>query len=111
MNYEFKVGDKVLLKNTWHTDIAIVDKITPTGLIKVGKMTFKPNGFERGGDRWHPYQIIPLSEDDEKEFYDKKYIHKVYNALQEISKEKISIEQAVQINQILKLNIDFDKSK
>lgn len=100
-----KVGDKVLMRSTWHTMIKVVDKITPTGLIKVGGYTFRPDGCERGGDNWHRWHIEPLTPELEIEFYKKRFISEVANRASDYDFSNMSYDIAKVLNELLGLQI------
>lgn len=100
-----KAGDKVLMRNTWRTDIGIVDKITPTGIIKVDGYSFRPDGRERGGDSYHPWHIEPLTPELEVEFYKKRFISKVANSASDYDFRNMSYDIAKALNELLGLQI------
>ena len=101
-----KVGDRVLMKNTWRTDIGVVDKITPTGIIKVDSYSFRPDGRERGGDSYHPWHIEPLTPELEVEFYRKRFISKVANSASDYDFRHMSYDTAKALNELLGLQIE-----
>jgi hypothetical protein len=57
MNNDFiktlKSGDAVIVSNNWDKSVKTVDKITPTGLIKVDGRLYGKDGYERTQDRCH----------------------------------------------------------
>ena len=101
-----KVDDKVLMRNTWHAEIGVVDKITPTGLIKVDGYTFRPDGHERGGDSYYPWYIEPLTPELEVEFYKKRFISKVANRASDYNFRNMSYDIAKALNELLGLQIE-----
>lgn len=101
-----KVGDKVLMINTWRTDIGVVDKITPTGIIKVGGYSFRPDGRERGGDSYYPWHIEPLSPEKEVEFYRKRFISNVAYRASDYDFRHMSYDTAKALNELLSLQIE-----
>lgn len=100
-----KVGDKVLMRNTWCTGIGVVDKITPTGIIKVGSYSFRPDGRERGGDSYRPWYIEPLTPELEVEFYKKRFISEVANRASDYDFRNMSYDIAKALNELLGLQI------
>ena len=101
-----KAGDKVLMRNTWCIEIEVVDKITPTGLIKVDGHTFRPDGRERGGDSYHPWHIESLTPELEVEFYRKRFISKVANSASDYDFRHMSYDTAKALNELLNLQIE-----
>jgi hypothetical protein len=69
-----KTGDVVALSRaTNYGDqmwLAQIDKITPTGMIKVGKYTFNPDGSPRGQN--DSYHRVYLASDEDYEKWDLK---------------------------------------
>lgn len=106
-NNEFKnlkVGDKVFVYYTGHTAIKVVEKITPTGLIKVDGILFNTNGRVRGGDTYCRTYIEIATPEKIEEFKQRIYIKKVMNNLKNLKIEDVTFEQAEEINKIFKFN-------
>lgn len=47
-----KVGDPVVISSRFGMSLKKVERITPSGRIVIGDMTFNPDGYERGGGSW-----------------------------------------------------------
>ena len=95
-----QVGDMVFVYYHSHTCIKPVQKITPSGLIKVDGNLFKPNGRIRGGDLYCTTYIEIATPEKIEEFKQRTYIKKVLANLRELKFEDITFEQAERINQI-----------
>lgn len=108
MSETFKIGQKVLVKGTWESKISEVEKITPTGLIKVDGHLYYPDGGERIAGSWHGNHIQIVTDEEILEFYKSIFINKVYNAIRQMQ-NNLTYEQAVEINNILKLGISEPK--
>ena len=93
MIMKLNVGDKVIVHGRWNEEhIGIVEKITPTGLIKVEGKTYYDDGTQRGGDSWSRFNITEATPE----------------ALQKI-KDKVTIKKAIQICRSITVNdIDVD---
>jgi hypothetical protein len=62
MDYEWEVGQEVVVSNRHRSELATVDRVTPTGLVSVRGKLFHKNGRERGGsDPWSTTQIEPAT--------------------------------------------------
>lgn len=96
-----KVGDLVFVYYYSSTCIKPVQKITPTGLIKVDGNLFNTNGFIRGGDKYCTTHIEVATPEEIEEFRQRIYIKKVFNNLKKLKIEDITFEQAKEINRIL----------
>lgn len=93
---EFKIGDDVYISSGGFGRggyIAKVDGVTPAGNLKVGKLVFKPDGTQRGGDEWHPYRMI-LATDKHRQIIAKR---RLLESIQKIDFAKLSISQLTEI--------------
>lgn len=103
MNDELKnlqVGDMVFVYYTGRTCIKAVQKITPSGLIKVDGNLFNTNGFIRGGGAYCTTHIEIATPEMIKEFKQRIYVKKTLADLQKLTVDDISFEQAQEINRI-----------
>lgn len=108
-----KVGDKVLLKYSYHCrdyeKIEEVVKVTPTGRIKINgvNVQFDKYGSQMGqrGFCSEFYQISSITEEEIIEFKERQrknsLISKAYNLCHNINKENLTYEQALRIVEIL----------
>lgn len=103
MNYEFKVGDKVV--TTRSRVIGTVIRITPKRkdvVVDFGnyQSTFLPDGWERGGDIWFATIIEPLTPEIEREIKQNIIINKCKTLFH--NKEKyLTFDQASRILEVL----------
>ena len=72
---ELKKGDKVTIyRGSYITGIHRIDKITPTGFIKVGDALYNKDGSRRGeGSIWNRESIVPTTQ-EHRDFLEKKAI-------------------------------------
>ncbi len=106
-NNEFKnlkVGDKVFVCYTGRTAVRAVEKITPTGLIKVDGILFNINGSARGGGAYCRTHIEIATPEKIEKIKQDVYIKKVMANLKELKTEDVTFEQAEEINKIFKFN-------
>lgn len=113
-NLQVKAGDKVIVVSSgWYCDdkIATVEKITPTGLIKVCGTLYYANGMERGGNSWSCSHLEEYTEEKGKKIRENLLISETCDKLRNI--KELSYEQAVAINKILESEVstvkDFGK--
>ncbi len=64
---ELKGGDKVIIKGYYNKIIATIDKITPTGRIKVNNDAFDHDGREIGAYDWRPNYLLKWTQEEEDE--------------------------------------------
>lgn len=95
-----QVGDLVFVYYQRHTCIKPVQKITPSGLIKVDGNLFNSNGLIRGGGSYCTTYIEIATPEKIEEFKRRIYIKKVLANLKELKFDDITFEQAERINQI-----------
>lgn len=104
LNDDFKnlqVGDLVFVYYQSSTYIKPVQKITPSGLIKVDGNLFNQNGRIRGGGSYCTTRIEIATPEKIEEFRQRVYIKRIINNLKKLTTEDITIEQAKEINRIL----------
>jgi hypothetical protein len=94
-----KEGDMVIVSNTWHTTITHVDKITPTGLIKIGADLFYQTGSKRGGGTWDSEHLREATPETIAKIRADVAISKAINLMR--NTPKITYDQAVKIIEIL----------
>lgn len=102
-----QVGDMVFIHYHSHKCIKPVQKITPSGLIKVDGNLFNSNGFIRGGGAYCTTRIEIATPEKVEEFRQQTYIKKVLANLKELKLEDITFEQAERISHIL----DFENKE
>ena len=94
-----KVGDKVIVHSNWNKRVSKVEKITPTGLIKVDGTLYYDYGSERGGNAWSQTCISEYSDEEAREIMESNYIRKTIKKLRSI--ETLTYNKAVEINNLL----------
>lgn len=103
LNDDFKnlqVGDLVFVYYQSSTCVKPVQKITPSGLIKVDGNLFNTNGFIRGGGSYCTTRIEVATSEKIEEFQQRVYIKKTIRNLKNLTIEDITFEQAKEINRI-----------
>lgn len=85
--------------------VPIIDKvseITPSGRIKVGRMIFNPDGWQRGGDRWHRCFLMPVTTDSRQ----KAQRERVARLLLRVKSDKIPASLLNEVESVLKKAAD-----
>lgn len=95
-----QVGDLVFVYYQSITRVKPVQKITPSGLIKVDGNLFNQNGRIRGGGSYCTTRIEIATPEKIEDFKKRAYIKKTFSDLQNLTVEDISFEQAQEINRI-----------
>ena len=113
---DVQIGDMVFVHNGLSTYIKPVQKITPSGLIKVNGTLFNPDGRMRGGSMYCHTYIEVATPEKIKEFKEQIYIDKVITKLKDLLTfgnlfAKITFEQAEEINRIFNFRqkIDYER--
>jgi ABC-type enterochelin transport system substrate-binding protein len=100
MPLNVKAGDTVIVSGRWRKSIETVEKITPTGLIKVGSSLYHPDGTERAGDKWDRNQLLEATPERIQEVRNNELVQL---ALHEMRQPRtLTVDQARQILEILK---------
>jgi hypothetical protein len=95
-----KEGDRVIYRNGHYTTkILTVDKVTPTGRIKIGTSYYDKRGFEITSDIWHRGRIHKGTEAEILKVEQDEYVKKLIYRLNNIN--IVTYEQAVSISAIL----------
>lgn len=82
---------------------SVVERITPSGLIRVNGNYFRQDGYSRGGSA----RIYPSDDEFAKNEYDKQRKQKFVNSMvAKINKDGVTYEQAVKIKEILENSED-----
>lgn len=98
---ELKVGNLVFIGNY----LTRVEKITPTGRIKVMGQYYNPQtGYVMGGDVFSVSQLREATNEALNEYYNNQFVAKV---ISEFNKRKITVEQALKINGLLGLGVKY----
>lgn len=97
-----KKGDLVIVAYRNGERICEVEKITPSGLIKVDGTLFYKSGCERGGDVWNRYYLREATPQAIQIIKESATIQKAFKLMRNVS--KITLNQANQIIEILKEN-------
>jgi hypothetical protein len=94
---ELKPGDKVLIDNK---QVAIVDRVTPTGKIRIGQSTFTKYGKREGDGQWHFVYLYQWTQEREDEIRDERAKNRAVNYLNDFNFKSLSIET---LNAIIQL--------
>lgn len=105
--YDFKVGDLVVVSSRWSEKVLKVEKITPTGRIKVGGSYYTKDGSMIGGDAWDRSRIIPATEEMIDSIEKKRYMNLTLKRMHDFKKE-LSHDDALSINKILSNYINIE---
>lgn len=96
-----KQGDTVMVVTKYAgRRLRKVEKITPSGLIKVDGTLYNKDGRERGADAWSANHINAVTEEEIKLFEQEIYASNVLKKLQKL--ERLTYEQALAIESIVK---------
>lgn len=98
-----KEGDLVIVENRFSSRIAKVEKITPSGLIKVEGTLYTKDGFVRGSksDPWSINVLREATNDAIAEVRNNKLINDAKALMKSEKAANISAEQAKAIIEIL----------
>lgn len=96
---DLKEGDTVIVRTRYSESIRKVDKITPTGKIRVGNFLFT-DGRCKSGNVWDYTTLEEPTEEKVREITEKYVIRKALTEMHET--KDISYEQAKAILEILK---------
>lgn len=100
-HYEnLKPGDKVVVYSRNLKEVAEVEKITPSGFIKVAGVLYRKDGSQRGfSDPWYRTSIRPASDAEIEQLQKERFVSEVRSKLWHI--ESLSYEQAIAVYEIL----------
>lgn len=102
MIMKLNVGDKVIVHGRWNENhIGTVEKITPTGLIKVEGRTYYEDGTQRGGDTWSRSMITEVTPEAFQKFKDNETIRKAIRICNSITINDIDIDTANKLIEML----------
>ena len=105
-NMEFAQGMTVLVRHggrsTDSETLAVVEKVTPKGFIRVQGVLYNPNGHSRGNGSWAWSTIRPATQQDIQRIQQANYTRRVLNAMHDC--KGLTYEQACAIAQILGLS-------
>jgi hypothetical protein len=99
---KLKAGDLVAVSGRSFTAIRKVEKITPSGLIKVNGVLFDKNGCKRGCDTWSRTYLIEATPELIEKTRRSNAISTAYNLMR--NAKNITFEQAKKIIEILSPN-------
>lgn len=89
---ELKEGDKIIVNSNYRVFITVVDKITPTGRIKVGNTQYDYTGWEITSDSWHRNSLEQWSQKKEDRIKRQIEFKKMCNKLSNTKWEDCSYE-------------------
>lgn len=96
-----KEGDLVIVESNLSSRIAKVEKITPSGLIKVNGVLYNKDGFMRGGDSWNMPKLREATDEAVQQVRDIQLIAKAKALMHSEKAANINGEQAEAIIKIL----------
>ena len=99
---KLKTGDAIFVKSQYGIVLTNVEKVTPTGRIKVGKSYFDIRGWEIGGDVWSRRTLREATKEAVLDYQRKPFIVDLARSADLL---KITYEQAAEINKILNLGL------
>lgn len=106
MEYNWEVGQKVLVTGRHYKWIGTILRITPTGQIKVQHqknelciLTFDSHGRLKTSDPYDHGHIEPLTPELQQKLHEESFINKTLNKMHEVA--NLSYAQAIQIMKIL----------
>lgn len=105
---DLKPGDKVIVSSRYSESIKTVDRVTPSGRIVIGAITFNNDGGERGRDIWIAKMLREATESELRRVHEKNTIQKAANIMRTASNKTITYDQAVAIIKILEGEIDAE---
>lgn len=97
-NFQVEAGDTVIVSNGWRKTIAEVEKVTPTGLIKVLGTLYHPDGSERGGG-WGRSRLCEATPEAIQLIQNQEVVYSALNKMHEC--KRLTLEQAKQILAVL----------
>lgn len=103
-----KAGDEVVYtpsQNNGNRQIKTVEKVTPTGRIKLvgSSKQFNKNGDEIGGDVWSRAWISKATEQEIQEIQEEKFIRECLCKIKKV--HELTYAQAIKIATILKRDV------
>jgi hypothetical protein len=99
---DLKAGDKVIVSNRYYKFLKVVDKVTPSGYIKVDSEYYMPDdGYKRGGEYYNRSRIEIVTPEKLQAIEDKETIERAMYLLDRTRGVSMSAEKARQIIAIL----------
>ena len=95
---ELKPGDKVLIDNK---QVAFVDRVTPTGKIRIGQSTFTKYGKREGDGQWHFVHLHQWTQEREDELRVIREKNRIVNYLDDFDFISLSIETLNAIEELI----------
>jgi hypothetical protein len=101
---DLKEGDKVIISSDYITKIKSINKITPTGKIKIDNYSYDSDGREINGSMWHRKYLTQWTQEKEDEIIKQIKFQKICNKLSEVKWEKMEFDLVKKIYSILQDN-------
>lgn len=98
-----KQGDSVIVKSRYRKTLSTIDKITPTGRIKIGTSQYK-DGYLMGGNTWDHEYLIEASEEEIVKLQEEIERRNLVNEVRNINTNKLSLDQ------LRRIKLIFDES-
>ena len=96
---DLKVGDKVFVVDTFYKKLMQVEKITPTGLIRVGGNLYSQNGCLRSRDLWKTEHLEIATDETIEKFKKDAFVSECKSRMGK--QVKLTYSQAKRIMDIL----------
>ena len=96
-----KPTDLIIVVRDGNKKVRQVEKITPSGLIRVSGVLYYPNGRERTSSIWHSSRLIPYNKETALVIEQDEFISKLVKRLHNININSITFEQATAISNVL----------
>ena len=96
-----KPTDPIIVVRDGNKKVRQVEKITPSGFIRVSGVLYYPNGRERTSSIWHSSMLIPYNKETALIIEQNEFISKLVKRLHNININSITFEQATAISNVL----------
>jgi len=94
------VGDEVIVSGRLSEKIAKVERITPTGRIRVEGQYYDKYGWEIGSDVWSRSHITYVTEEHAEKIKQRQTISKTYQLMKNYNLNNLTFDQATKIIEI-----------
>lgn len=98
---KLKAGDKVLVCDRYGETVVKVEKITPSGFVRVQGRLYYSDGSSRSSDIWYKPWLKPWTQEKENELKREHMIAKVVDKLNKLRVSDLDYDTAVKIADIL----------
>ena len=99
---DLQAGDKVIIRNRWNDRIGTIERVTKTQIIVNGCKFRREDGSQINGDRWTPYRIAALTEEELRRIQKQNKKEKMKRYILNFAFDNLSYEEIEQVYNILK---------